>query len=434
MSVLSARSLWRRTRDGLLRAYGDLWTERGLAFASPAFGFPVAYLLAYGAGAILYAGEIGQQGPVFALAIGAGFVSYLLGMAVAWQTHEDNAPPHPGQMDHALRMLAFGLVALGIGAMVAYLISIGGIPLLMPSVEQARVAAAERGGAALRVTSLLALPGVWLLAGQAGLGRRMRPAVGVVVLTGFVAAIQLLTANRAPAFTLVQVTVVTYLLGAGFARLRIAGVALLAGLVVVLVAAAGSIGAFRLSGTPATWSDPQIARAVASGDMVPLVSKAVGNYLVVPIQNFSSTMEAVPSHIGWRLGFTYVQPLITILPGRQTTFDQDLKAALAQDYAGGGTVPSMLGESYANFGPAGWVLVPILVGVFLALLYGVARRRQTPAAWTLYAYALVHMANATISGIIVANIFPYIAYAVLGAAAFGEPAAQAVRQRWRRSA
>ena len=81
----------------------------------------------------------------------------------------------------------------------------------------------------------------------------------------------------------------------------------------------------------------------------------------------------------------------------------------------------MLGEAYANFGPAGWVIVPLLIGVFLTSLYLYARRRQTAAAWSLYAYALVHMANATISGIVVASLFPYIAYAILGAAAFGEP-------------
>jgi oligosaccharide repeat unit polymerase len=187
------------------------------------------------------------------------------------------------------------------------------------------------------------------------------------------------------------------------------------------------VGAYRLSRTPVTWRDPDIAYAVASGEFAKLIVKGVANYLVVPVQNFAATLSAIPDLIPWQLGYTYLQPIVTILPGKQWTFDQDLKAALEQNYAGGGTVPSLLGEAYANFGPLGWALVPLLIGVFLTWLYLNARRRQTPAAWTLYAYALLHMANATIGGIVVANIFPYIAYAILGAAAFGEPVYRRVR-------
>jgi oligosaccharide repeat unit polymerase len=117
------------------------------------------------------------------------------------------------------------------------------------------------------------------------------------------------------------------------------------------------------------------------------------------------------------LGYTYVQPIVTVLPGRQSTFDQDLKAVLYQDYAGGGTVPSMLGESYANFGPIGWIVVPAISAFVLVRLYRFAHEQRTVAAWALYAWVLVHLVNATISGIIVANIFPYPAMVILGGAA-----------------
>jgi len=79
-------------------------------------------------------------------------------------------------------------------------------------------------------------------------------------------------------------------------------------------------------------------------------------------------------------------------------------------------VPGLLGESYANFGPVGWAVIPGLIAYGLVWLFGLARRHDTVAAWALYAFAIVHAANATISGIIVASPFPYIALGVLGAA------------------
>lgn len=408
--------------SGIRAALGDLRTERGISFTSPLFAFPIVYAIVYGLGALLYAERMGSRAPVFALAVGAGLAAYLVAMGLAWRrvgdvaTGRRSGPATSG--GNALRWSAGALVLVGILAMVAYLIAIGGIPLLMDSVEDARVGAAERGGAALRVTSLLALPGVWLLAAEAGATRRIVPALVAVVLVVAVAGLHILTANRAPAFLAVQVAFLAFLLGAGIDRMQPRGLALIFALGIALVIAAGAVGGYRLAGTPTTWRDPAIAHGVARGDSVALTIVAARNYLIVPIQNFSLTMDAVPTAISWRLGYTYVQSLITVLPGRQTTFDQDLKEALGQDYAGGGTVPSMLGESYANFGPVGWVAVPAVLGILLTGLYQFAMRQRTVAAWVLFAWLLVHAANATISGLIVANIFPYVAAAILGGAAY----------------
>lgn len=416
MSVLSAI---RARSVGLSAAIRDLADGAGIAYASPAFAFPIAYLTVYGVGAVLYADRMGPRAGVFVLAIVVGFVSYLIGVALTWRPRQPSATAQRAGQDRRIAIVGSVLVAVGVVAVTLYLLEIGGIPLFMEDVEQARVAAADRGGAPLRVTALLALPGAWLLVGQAAAARSLRwiaVAAGSVIL---VAGLQILTANRAPAFLTVEVALVAYLLGAGIERIRARGLTLLIGAALALVIAAGVIGGYRLGATPTTWRDPQIARAVASGDGVALTTKAISNYLVVPIQNFSSVLDAVPAFIDWRLGYTYLQPVLTVMPGRQTTFDQDLKEALAQDYAGGGTVPSLLGEAYANFGPVGWVIVPAAVGMLLTVLYRFARERRTIAAWTLYAWIVVHMANATIGGIIVASVFPYIAAVVLGGIALG---------------
>lgn len=412
------RSVVGRIRSGLRSAWNDLASARGVAYTSPIFAFPIAYVLVYGLGALLYADRMGSRAPVFGFAVAIGLTSYILAVGATWRSPPTDASGPAFRGGRRVRVAAGAMVAVGVAAMVAYLVAIGGIPLFMDAVEEGRVAAAERGGAALRVTSLLALPGVWLLVAEAGASRRLWSLLLAMVLTVGVAGLQILSANRAPAFLIVQVAFVAYLLSAGIDRMRPKGLASVAAVGVILVIAAGAVGGYRFSGSPATWRDPAIARGVASGDSIGLTAVAARNYLIVPIQNFSSTMDAVPSALPWRLGYTYLQSVITVLPGRQTTFDQDLKEALGQDYAGGGTVPSLLGESYANFGPLGWVAVPAILGVALTGLNRFALRQRTVAAWVLFAWALVHVANATISGLIVANIFPYIAAAILVAMAY----------------
>ena len=402
-----------RVVHGLAAAWTDLFASAGVAFTSPVFAFPLAYTLVYGVGAVLYADRMGGRAPVFALAVLAGMAAYIVAVGAAWRDPPSNRGEPAWSGGRRAISVAVILVAVGVAAMIAYLVAIGGIPLFMEAVEEGRVSASERGGAALRVTSLLALPGVWILAAEAGATRRIGPTIIALSVSAGVAALHILTANRAPAFLTLQVTFVAYLLAAGVQRLRPAGLASVVAVAIALIVAAGIVGGHRFNASPATWRDPAIARGVATADTVQLAAIAVRNYLIVPIQNFSLTMDGVPAKLGWRLGYTYVQPIVTVAPGRQSTFDQDLKEALGQDYAGGGTVPSMLGESYANFGPVGWVVIPAIVGVVLTVLYRFARAQHTTAAWVLFSWVLVHVSNATISGLIVANIFPYIAAVIL---------------------
>jgi oligosaccharide repeat unit polymerase len=144
-----------------------------------------------------------------------------------------------------------------------------------------------------------------------------------------------------------------------------------------------------------------------------LTQISIRGYLRVPVQNLLYTVDAVPERIGWRLGATYLLPVVTILPGRQQTFDAQLKEALGQRYAGGGTVPGLLGESYANFGPVGWFVVPAAVAFLLSRLYRRAVFARSPAWWALYGYAMIHVASANLSGLSAASIFPWAAFGVL---------------------
>ena len=207
------------------------------------------------------------------------------------------------------------------------------------------------------------------------------------------------------------------LLTAGRLRLPWSWTAALAAFALGAVLVAGAIGAVRLASAPMQGppAPGQTSIPRPPQNYPKLLVVAITGYAKVPVENLRYTMAAVPERIGWRLGLTYLQPLLTVMPGKQTTFDADLKSALEQRYLGGGTVPGLLGESYANFGPLGWAVLPGLIAYGLVWLFSVARRLGTVSAWALYAFVIVQAANGTISGLIVASPFPYVAIAVLGA-------------------
>ncbi|HEV8401671.1 MAG TPA: O-antigen polymerase [Candidatus Limnocylindrales bacterium] len=404
--------------DGLLRAYRDAFAGRRLAWASPAIFTVGAYLGFYGLGLVLARPTPNLS--TIAVAVGLGLVGLLAGIGLGWGTA--SRPTRIRPVDRRL-MTRYGLLLFGVGsaALIAYFAAIGYVPLFQASLEQSRVDAATEGGATLRVISLLALPGAWILIAQAVAGRDRR---GLVLAAGGVVILALgfaLTGNRSPAFLVVEVAIISGLLAAGKDRLGGRSLALLALVGVLFVVGAGAFGAFRL-GSQSSFYGPLVP-----GERIPppnypaLTAISIKGYVVVPIQNLDYTLDAVPDRIGWQLGGTYLQPLLTVLPGRQTTFDADLKAALDQHYAGGGTVPGLLGEAYANFGPVGWLVIPFLAGAALTVIYRVSQGGG-PELIVLYAYALIHVSiGGVLSGLSMASVFPFEAYAVLGFAILALP-------------
>lgn len=383
----------------------------GIAFASPQLVLVVAFVAVYGAG--LATAALHRRSAEVILAVALGFAGLLAGTVIGFRPrNRSDTEGGPALPEGHRRVVAFGaaLIAVGLAALVGYFLRIGGLPILMPSAEAARVEAAAIGGAPLRVLALSAIPGAWLvLAVGSRVGGWLRAGAWLAVLV--TAAGWLLTGNRAPGFICVEVAIVLALV----IRSRRIGRGAFAGLLALAVTAvvfAGVIGAARLGSAP-YFGPPLPGMTVMVGpppDYATLTRVAIVGYLRVPIQNLVSTVDAVPTRIGWRLGSTYLQPLATVLPGHQSTFDQDLKEALGQTYVGGGTVPGLLGESYANFGPPGWLLVPALLAIALAWLYRLAQALNSPTAWALYAFAIVHVANGMIGGLIVASPFPYVAY------------------------
>ncbi len=406
---------------GLVEAYRDAFAGHRLAWSSPAVFTVGAFLGFYGIGLVL----AGPSPRVLALsfAVAVGFGGLVLGIGLGWRAAPRPIPLEPVD-GRTLRRYGALLVAIGLGALAAYFVAIGYVPLFQPGLEQARVDAAEEGGALLRVLAMLALPGSWILIAVAVADRDRRGLVAAVATVGLVALGFTLTGNRSPAFQAVEVAVIVGLLAAGRGRLGGQGLAILAVVGIVFVLGAGLFGAFRLASRDDSYGPPNPFVATPSPDYPGLTATAIRGYLVVPIQNLGYTFDAVPERIGWRYGLTYLQPVLTVMPGKQTTFDADLKAALGQRYAGGGTVPGLLGEAYANLGPVGWFVVPLLAGAALMALYRVSQV-GTPEIVALYGYAMTHVSiGGVLSGLAMASVFPFEAYAVLGFAVLGLPALQ----------
>ena len=418
---------WPGSRAEFVDAYRDAFAGRQLAWASPAVFTIGTYLGFYGIGLLI--ARPSPRLPAFTLAVVLGLAGLLVGIGLAWRA----VPPQARRLPADRRLLIrYALLLLGIGlaTLVAYFAAIGYIPVLRPGLEQNRVEAAEEGGAILRVLSMLTLPGCWILV-AATVAARDRRGIVLAALAVVVVAVGLaLTGNRSPAFQAVEIALIAGLLAAGRWRLGGRGVALLACFALVVILAAGVSGAFRSAsgeplGPPVPGAPPRTPNYPA------LTAIAIKGYLVVPIQNLDFTLTAVPDRISWRFGMTYLQPALTVLPGKQTTFDADLKAALEQTYAGGGTVPGLLGESYANFGPIGWFLMPLLAGAAITALYRLSQA-GTPELAAFYAYALAQISiGGVLAGISMASVFPVEAVLALGFAVVGLPALQRFTDRRR---
>lgn len=378
---------------------------------------PLTFAVAYGVGYLAAHDRIDDE-PGIALVVAAaivlGWLGLLFGFVIGsrvplarWlKSGGKRIPP---------RWLSFGLIAIGVAGSIVYFWRIGGIPLLMADVEQARVDAAEAGGGVLRTLATLLLPGAWLAICRAAATGEGRYFAGIALIIAIIS--QLLTGNRSLAIVALIVAILVVMFVRGWHRVTVLQAGALGLFVLALVLTAGALGAYRYARSPEVWAtDAQIAAAVERGDWITLGMQAIRGYLIVPSNNLRLTMAAVPDVLPYQLGHTWVQPLLTALPGHQTTFDADLKAALDQDYPGGGTVPGLVGEGWANFswlGVFGW---PLLVALALTVLFRIVRSRRDPALWALYAYALAHVSGGLVGGLFVASVFPFVAYASLAVA------------------
>ncbi len=94
----------------------------------------------------------------------------------------------------------------------------------------------------------------------------------------------------------------------------------------------------------------------------------------VNIQNFQTVVDAYPSGIDYEYGGTLVKDLRVLLPGYQPNYGTWLKEELGMRFTGGGITVTYLGEAFANLGFYGILLLPVIVGTFMAMLSSVLRK------------------------------------------------------------
>lgn len=128
--------------------------------------------------------------------------------------------------------------------------------------------------------------------------------------------------------------------------------------------------------------------------------------LYVNTLNFNTILDLYPTNM-FMYGRTYINDLLTLLPGAQKSYMLTLKDILSMKYQGGSLTPTIFGESYINFGIGGAIIIPILYGIALLFLDGVLRTRIN--------YRIYYYIGLILSGVSTSGIMPVILYSLMPA-------------------
>ena len=133
--------------------------------------------------------------------------------------------------------------------------------------------------------------------------------------------------------------------------------------------------------------------------------------------NIYYIFEGVPNKIKLQYGNTYLINLKIFLPGPNDDFTIWLKKALELKFSGGGVTPTVLGESYINFGKFGVCSVFILISLITNYLNKKYKSSSNAYFWAFYIWILVSsvrggFTNSEINFILfsVVNYFIYIIF------------------------
>lgn len=440
LALLIAGILLAARGDGRLLALAGLWLMAGACLREarrlrwmpdllrPAFWMSGAYTLIFGLGGARLLLHDPTRHLELWLWILVGFGALLAGFRVAPRTEQaDPLPPRRGldrRRWRRVRRVMFLWLALGLFAAWIYVSRGVGAVWFAPETESARVDLAREGGAAWRLLMLGLIPWCWwaILDRRTG---RILPRWFFLGGLGMTVLALVLTGNRAPLMMLGLVGVMVHLswpgsLGRITARfwLRLGVATLLAGLIF------GAWGAARLLGDQRTARYPEVAEYAGIVQWPMLAIGQTFGYVGRGAENLAVVMDAVPGLYPYRYGGSYLDPFWTMLPGTQFTLDMQLKQALDLRFAGGGFVPSMLGEAFVNFGYAGFVLVPFLLACVLATLFARWRTRGGVGTGLVYCLLVYYFSVHMVSGVLASSIIlPWcVALLLLSAWLIGEEA------------
>ena len=110
--------------------------------------------------------------------------------------------------------------------------------------------------------------------------------------------------------------------------------------------------------------------------------------LLDTLQNGSVNLQYVqntfPEKEPYQKGYTYFINLIMLLPGEDIDFTLWVKDKLNLDFAGGGVTPTIIGESYINFGNIGTYIILFFIGTLINYIDNKYSDNKNEAFWICY--------------------------------------------------
>lgn len=127
----------------------------------------------------------------------------------------------------------------------------------------------------------------------------------------------------------------------------------------------------------------------------------------VNTSNFSDILNLYPEEL-FTVGSSYVNDLLTLLPGPQKTYILKLKDILNIQFDGGSLTPSIFGEGYYNFGLLGSIVIPILVGITILKIDYFSRKYLSIEIYLVLSFLMVGISTTGIMPVLLYSILPLI--------------------------
>lgn len=116
---------------------------------------------------------------------------------------------------------------------------------------------------------------------------------------------------------------------------------------------------------------------------------SIYNILDVGSINLNYVYDIFPKKMPFQYGYTYLINLIMMLPGEGIDFTLWLKKIIGIDFAGGGVTPTIIGESYMNFGYIGIIFVMFFMGIIGNILDKKYENTTSDKFWVSYFIVII---------------------------------------------
>lgn len=288
----------------------------------------------------------------------------------------------PGRYQ-GLKLVGCALLLVSLAAGVAYFFRAGGVPLLAPEKEAARVAALSVSGNGYFLYLMTAgAYGVFLLFMRRFANRADGLDINLVAcVIAFVAIGALLTGTGSRRYVIWMLLYILMARHYLLKRMSPLKSILLAGLLLVFVSV------FELLRNPDSETTASFAIAVMYRS-------------VIYTSNLEKVFTAFSSIDGAMWGRTLLMDVATIMPGKQVDYQSWLKSVVGIEFEGFGIPPTIMGDLFVNFRYPGIVVGCVTFGFCVRQLYCWCLSRLNPLLGILvYIIMIEYMTKIVTSGL-----------------------------------